>query len=67
MRPQVKWCIKRTTVLPLFLYSLLLGTFAKLRKATVIRRFVVPLRLSVTLSASNSLAPTEQIFMKFDI
>jgi len=39
----------------------LLGTFAKLQKATII--FV----MSVRLSAWNNSAPTGQIFMKFDI
>ena len=38
-----------------------LGAFAKLRKATI--RFV----MSVSQSARNNLAPTERIFMKFDI
>jgi len=42
-----------------------ISTFAKLRKATI--SFVISARLSVRLSAWNSSAPTERIFVKFDI
>jgi hypothetical protein len=42
-----------------------LCAFAKLRKATI--SFVMFVRLSVRLSAWNNSAPTEWIFMKFDI
>jgi len=43
----------------------ILGSFAKLRKATI--TFVIYVRLSVRPSAWNNSAPTEGIFIKFDI
>ena len=47
------------------LYDTFLDTFTKLRKATV--GFIMPVCLSAPPSAWNSLVPTGQIFMKFDI
>jgi len=48
----------------LYLKCLLLGAFAKLRKAII--SFIMSVSPSV-LSARNNSAPTKRIFMKFDI
>ena len=47
------------------MWRMILDAFAKLRKAT--NTVVMPMRLSVLLSAWKSSAPSEQIFIKFDI
>jgi len=46
-------------------HLMLLGSFAKLRKATI--SFVMCICLSVRPSEWNNSAPTGRIFMKFDI
>jgi hypothetical protein len=48
-----------------FFPDLFVGAFAKFRKAT--HSFIMSLAACVCLSALNNWAPTEHIFMKFDI
>ena len=45
--------------------TIFLGAFAKFRKATI--SFVMSVRPSVRLSASNNSTPTERIFIKSDL
>jgi hypothetical protein len=49
----------------IFVYSTILGAFAKLRKATI--SIVLSVRPSVGLSAWNNSVPTGRVFMEFDI